>query len=276
MPELPEVETIKKQLGKKLKGKKIKNIKILSAKIIKAPLNNFRRAVLNAKIKDIRRRAKLLIISLSNGYSLLIHLKMTGQLIYSDSKIRNNKLEKHARLIFYFAGQSRLIYNDLRKFGYIKLIKTEKITELLDKEYGPEPLGKNFTFSALKNLLLKKPRTRIKQFLMDQKNISGIGNIYADEILYSAEVLPTRKISTLKENETKKIYHGIKSILTDAIKLRGSSVNNYLDSYGRAGEFHLKLKAYSRAGQPCLKCKTKIQKIKLNGRGTHFCPKCQK
>ena len=111
---------------------------------------------------------------------------------------------------------------------------------------------------------------------MDQKIIAGIGNIYADEILFFAGVMPTRKISTLSADEIKKIYKGIKKILANAIKLRGSSVNDYLDSQGRAGEYHLKLKVYSRAGQPCKKCGTKIQKIKINGRGTHFCPKCQK
>lgn len=275
MPELPEVETIKNQLGKKLKGKKIKDVKILFAKIVKAPLNDFRRAVLNSKIINIRRRAKLIIIDISNGYSLLIHLKMTGQLIYHPN-FRNSSCDAHTHLILNFQNNGELFYNDQRKFGYIKLLKTDKIKELLDKEYGPEPLDKRFTLSIFKKLLIKKPRARIKQSLLDQKNIAGIGNIYADEILFFSGIRPARIISTLTENEIKKIFQGIKKILANAIKFRGSSVSNYLDSRGRAGKYHLKLKVYSRHSQPCLKCKTKIQKIKLAGRGTHFCPKCQK
>jgi len=277
MPELPEVETIKNQLNKKIKGKKIIGIKIFLPKIIKAPLKNFRRAVLNSKISKIERRAKLIIISLSNSYSLLIHLKMTGQLIYKNAKIKNNESQKYTHLIFYFKNRGQLIYNDLRQFGYIKLIKTAQAIKLLEKEYGPEPLDKKFLLDIFKKLLARKPgKKKIKQFLMDQKNIAGIGNIYADEILFFAGIMPTRKISTLSADENKKIYKNIKKILANAIKFRGSSVNDYLDSQGRAGEYHLRLKVYSRNSQPCKKCKTKIQKIKINGRGTHFCPKCQK
>lgn len=292
MPELPEVETIKRQLDEKLKGKKIKHVEILFAKIIKAPLDNFRQAVLNSKIKNVRRCAKLLIINLSNGYSLLIHLKMTGQLIFHPDTTTISHDKKHARVIFIFSDKSFLSFNDLRKFGYVKLLKTDKIKELLDKEYGPEPLDKNFTLSEFQKILAQKTKQKrkfsqkkisfrpngrkIKQFLMDQKNIAGIGNIYADEICFFAGVKPTRTISSLSTMEIMRIYTGIKKILANAIKLRGSSVSNYLDSQGRAGEYHLRLNVYSRGNQPCKKCKVRIQKIKLAGRGTHFCPNCQK
>lgn len=306
MPELPEVETIKKQLSKQIKNKKIAKIAVKYAQIIKAPLEKFKGAVLGARIKNIRRRGKLIIIDLSSGFSLLIHLKMTGQLRYGRGTTRNetrlpagkagncaeNFSNKHTRVIFHFADGGRLIFNDVRKFGYINLMLTENLGEYLNKKYGPEPLEKNFTIAKFKATLAKKPKQKrkfslekislrpngrkIKQFLMDQKNIAGIGNIYADEILFYASVRPDRKISTLTNNEIKKIFQGIKKILTEAIKYRGSSIDNYVDSKGKAGEYHFRLKAYGRAGQPCPKCKTPIKKIKLSGRGTHFCPKCQK
>ena len=287
VPELPEVETIKRQLDKSIIEKKIISVEIILPKMIKTPLKEFKRVVLGSALKGIKRRAKLLIIELSSGYSLLIHLKMTGQLIFrpatklssgvvprsrSEERPRRNK---HTHLIFHFSDKSKLLYNDLRQFGYIKLIKTIKIGEI-NKEYGPEPLNNNLTLSMLKGLLAKKPRAKIKQFLMDQKNIAGIGNLYADEILFYAGVRPTRIIKILKEKEIKKIFNGIKKILTEAIKYHGSSVENYVDARGRAGEYHLRLKVYGRANQPCKKCGAKIQKIKLSGRGTHFCAKCQK
>lgn len=277
MPELPEVETIKSQLNKTIKGKRIINVKVSLPKIIKAPLEKFKRAVLGSKIINIRRRAKLIIIDLSSGYSLLIHLKMTGQLIYCPSYETRSR-SAHTHLIILFQNNAALFYNDLRQFGYIKLVKTKRVRELIDKEYGPEPFDKNFTLSAFKGLIEGKLRQngKIKQFLIDQKNIAGIGNIYADEILFFSGVMPTRKISTLSINEIKKIYEGIRKILATAIKFRGSSVNNYLDSQGRVGEYHLRLKVYSRGNQPCKKCGVKIKKIKLGGRGTHFCPNCQK
>jgi len=294
MPELPEVETIKNQLAEKIIGKKIEKVKIFLPKMVKTPLNAFKRAILNSVINNIQRRAKLIIVDLSCGYSLLIHLKMTGQLITRrKQKTANSKQQnKHTHLIFYLNDGNQLLFNDLRQFGYIKLLKTSEAEKLLEKEYGPEPLENNFTIKAFKNILMRKPMgkrksfsknpsfrptgRKIKQFLMDQKNIAGIGNLYADEILFFAGVMPTRKISTLTGKEIEKILAGIKKILKEAIEYRGSSVDNYLDARGKTGKYHLRLKVYGRKSQPCKKCKAKIQKIKLAGRGTHFCPKCQK
>ena len=280
MPELPEVETIRKQISKQIENKKIAEIEVRYVKIIKAPLKKFKGAVLGARIKNVRRRGKLIIIDLSSGFSLLIHLKMTGQLIFAGVVPPRNLRRydpRHIRAEFLFAGGDRLIFNDIRKFGYINSMRTKDLPEYLDKKYGPEPLDKNFTLAKFKTILAKKPRQKkIKQFLMDQKNIAGIGNIYADEILFRAGVRPDKKTATLAYDEIKKIFQSIKKILNDAIKYRGSSISNYVDSQGRAGKYHLRLKAYGRAGQPCPKCKTPITKIILSGRGTHFCPNCQK
>jgi len=272
MPELPEVETIKRQLSRKIGNKTIKKVDVRFAKFVKAPIEKFKKAVEGAKIKSIERRAKLLIINLSSGYSLVIHLKMTGQLIY---KGKSDK--KHTHLIYYFTDNSHLIHNDYRRFGFVKLIPTKELEEYFTKEkYGPEPLEKKFTLKLFKDLLDKKGRAKIKPLLMDQTFIAGIGNLYADEILFYAKVQPTRKISTLKPEEIKRIYQGIKKILLAAISKQGSSADTYVDTAGKKGKyFPSSIKVYRRDGQSCYKCGTKIKHIKLGGRSAHFCPKCQ-
>src|SRR3989338_6317768 len=279
MPELPEVETICRQLSKLVVGKKIKEVEVKLSKIIKTSLVSFKCATSEAKIKSVGRRAKLIIFRLDNGWSLLIHLKMTGQLIYQSSVISDKLSEKnkHTHVIFNFVDGSRLLFNDLRQFGYIKLIRTDELGEFFVKEgTGPEPLAKDFTLAKFEALLVKKPKAKIKQFLMDPKNIAGIGNIYSDEILFFAGVHPLRRNHDLKKKEIKKIFQGIKKILPDAIKLKGTSANNYLDAFGRKGEFLKKLKVYGREGQKCVKCKGNVYRIKINGRSAHFCPLCQK
>jgi formamidopyrimidine-DNA glycosylase len=293
MPELPEVETIKKQLEKSIVSKKIKSAEILYPRFINVSVKEFQQAIAGAKIKGIRRRAKLLIIDLSNSYSLLCHLKMTGQLIHSPkhrpehrgpSSVKSVKLTEdgpllihHTHIVYRFANGDVLIHSDIRKFGYVKLMKTSEVESYLNKAgYGIEPLEKEFSFAIFKKIIRSKPQQKIKQFLLDQKNIAGIGNIYADEICFYAGVRPDKKISELSENEIKKIFLGIKKILTGAIKYRGSSISDYRDSQGRRGEYQLRLKVYGRHKEKCAKCGNKIQKTKLFGRGTHFCPKCQK
>lgn len=279
MPELPEVETIKRQLFGKIVGKKIKSVEVLTPRLIKAPLGNFKKAVLDSTIKNVQRRAKLLIIDLSSGYSLLIHLKMTGQLIYQLP--RHPELvsgsHKHAHIVYTFSDGSKLFHNDLRKFGFVKLLKTEETPRYLEKEkYGPEPLEKKFTVGVFKNLLSTRLRQKIKSALMDQSFVAGIGNLYADEICFYAKVAPARIISDLKDAEIKKLFQGIKKILLQAIARHGSSVDKYVDAEGKQGEFAPFLKVYGREGEKCSRCGGTIKRIKLGGRGTHFCPKCQR
>ncbi|TSC95729.1 MAG: formamidopyrimidine-DNA glycosylase [Parcubacteria group bacterium Athens1014_10] len=271
MPELPEVETIKLELEGKIKGKKIKEIKIKLPKIINLSVKKFQSILRGLKIEQIKRRAKLLIINLSDNWNLIIHLKLTGQLIY------NAKPEKHTHLIFYFNGGNNLLFNDLRKFGWIKLLKNNDLEKLLIKEkYGPEPLEKNFTLKIFKNLLFKKKNKKIKPLLMEQNFIAGLGNIYAQEICFYARVRPDRKKETLKENEIEKLFHGIKKILSAAIKRKGTSIDSYLDIYGKKGNYVPFLKVYQREGKKCFRCGEIIKEIKLAGRGTSFCPECQK
>jgi len=279
MPELPEVETIKCQLLKQIKNKKIESCEVRSPRVINVAKNDFKKKIIGAVIKDIKRRAKLLIIGLSNDWSLVIHLKLTGQLLYHKSKIKKLKLkdEKYTHLIFYFTDGSSLFYNDRRQFGYIKLIKTKEVPQFLAKEnFGPEPLEKGFTLNAFKILLNKKPRLKIKPLLMDQSFLAGIGNVYAQEICFYAKVNPNRIVSTLLDKEINELYQGIKKILLAAIFYKGSSVDTYLDIYGLKGKYIPFLKVYNREGKECLRCGTKIKKITLGGRGTCFCPNCQK
>lgn len=271
MPELPEVETIRRQLEQKIKNKKITKVEVLQPRMINVPAKEFIKRVEKSKVKDIRRRAKLLIIDLSSNYSLIIHLKLTGLLIHDQEP------DKYTNVVFEFADGKKLLYKDIRKFGYMKLMKTSEVPAFLEKEnFGPEPLAKEFTLDKFKELLSKKKRSKIKPLLMDQTFLAGIGNVYAQEACFYAKVKPMRVASSLQDKEIKDLYEGLRKILTESIKYKGSSVDTYVDTRGQEGSFVPRLKVYRKGGQPCLRCKTKLKEIKLAGRGTTFCPKCQK
>ncbi len=261
-----------------LVGKKISRVDVNLPKMVKLSLDKFREIVIGAKIKNISRRAKILIFGLSNDWSVLAHLKLSGRLIFRG---KNQKLQeqdtKWNHLIYWFSDGSRLFHNDMRQFGYVKLVKTSELADFFKKEkLGPEPLEKDFTFDDFLAILQKKPKARIKQFLMEQQNIAGIGNIYSDEILFFAGVHPLRKVGDLKQEEIKKIFEGIKKVLPEALKFHGSSVDDYLDVQGEEGEYVPRLKVYGRQGQKCKKCGAIIQRLKLGGRSAHFCLKCQR
>lgn len=243
MPELPEVETIRLQLSRKIVGKKLNG----------------------KKIAGLRRRAKILIIDFTDGSSLIIHLKLTGQLIF------NGKPSRFTRKVFNFDDGSKLVFNDTRKFGWWRELKD---TKTMEKEFGPEALEINL--SVFKKLLCRRRNARIKPLLMDQKFIAGIGNIYSDEILFASKVHPLRRVQTLTEKEIKKIHQNIKKILNEAIKHRGSSVEYYLDACGKKGDYTQYHKVYQREGEKCSRCGGIIKRIKIGGRSAHFCPKCQK
>jgi len=279
MPELPEVETIKQELEQNIIGKKIAKVEVRLPKVINVSKKEFGKRLTGAVIKNVKRRAKVLIIELSNGCSLLIHLKLTGQLIYTESGIENLELrvKKYTHVIFTFSDRSMLLFNDLRQFGYIKIYSAKEICDLpLLKKFGPEPLDKNFTLEIFKKLLSKRRRSKIKPLLMNQNFIAGIGNAYSDEILFYAHVRPERIVKTLTDQEIKKIFDGIKKILPQAIAQKGASVDTYVDIFGEKGKFVPLLKVYGRGGKSCVVCKTKIKELKIGGRTAHFCPKCQK
>jgi len=279
MPELPEVETIKGQLNKKIRDKKIKTVEIKLAKMLAGvTVDNFKKIVEGRKIKSVERRAKLLIINLSNNYSLAIHLKMTGQLLFfkniQDWEAYKNKSAVH--LIYYFENGSLLVHTDVRQFGYVKLIKTAELEALFRKEsFGPEPLAHDFTLKKFKNLLIQKPRAKIKPLLMDQTFLAGMGNIYSQEVCWAAKIFPTRSVQGLTPQEIRALYVNLIKILCQAVSARGSSVDNYLDTEGQPGEYVSRLKVYGREGAKCYRCDGTIKKMTLGGRGTYYCPKCQ-
>jgi len=277
LPELPEVETIRGQLNKLLVGKKIKKVQVSLPKMVKLSLIKFKKIVVGAKINCIGRRAKILILELNNGWSLLVHLKMSGRLIFRN---QGEKLqaqdEKWNHLIYHFDDGSRLFHNDLRQFGYVKVVKTKELAEFFKKEkLGPEPLDEDFTLDDFSLLLKRRPNWKVKQFLMTPENIAGIGNIYSDEILYFAKIHPFRKVEDLTAAEIKKIFDGIKKILVEALKFKGTSQNDYLDAFGQQGDYVKRLKVYGREGQMCKTCGGLIARRKMNGRSAHFCPACQ-
>jgi len=299
MPELPEVETIRRDLAAKIVGRKITSVNILSPKTASHSAAFFVKALVGRHITKVERRGKLLILALSASrleYShLLIHLKMTGQLIYQDkttaiagghslSRALDDSLaasvggklpNKHTRAIFSLAAGGRLFFNDLRKFGYLKLTTEAELARILKNNYGPEPLSSDFSLPFLTTRLQGKT-TKIKAFLLDQKMIAGLGNIYVDESLWAARVRPNRAAGSLKSAEVKKLRQEINRIIKLAIKQRGTTFSNYVDSRGRRGNFSRFLKVYGRGGEKCSNCGRPVAKIKIAGRGTHYCPSCQK
>lgn len=269
MPELPEVETIKRELNQTLNGKVISDVQILWAKTVKPnSVSDFRKKIIGKKIVGLERRAKMLFIKLNNNMNLAIHLKMTGQLIYQTP-------EKHTRLIFTFKDGSKLFFNDMRKFGWVRIID-EKLKKYIDEEIGIEPLSKTFTAVKVKEIFKRYQNRTVKQILLNQKLIAGLGNIYADESAFLSGILPMRKVKTLAEKEITDLHKNIIAVLKLAIQKKGTSSRNYVRSDGSRGGFVPHLMVYGRKGETCKKCNSIILKTKHAGRGTHYCPICQK
>ncbi len=295
MPELPEVETIRRDLARVLRGKKITGLTVRLPKQIKTSLARFRRAVIGATIADVRRRAKFLILDLQPAAEstapahLIFHLKMTGQLIYraADSTLAGGghpikqdlqKLpNRYSHVIFKFADRGQLFFNDTRQFGFVKLATPDELKQL-ENIIGPEPLDKNFTLARLREILSAHPRWELKPALMEQKIIAGIGNIYASEICFAARLAPARRVVTLKPDDWLHLHQSITKILRLAIKNRGTSSDTYVDAFGRQGSMNRALKVYGRAGETCARCgsKSTIQPFRQKQRSTFHCPHCQK
>lgn len=275
MPELPEVETIRRQLDRTVKGKKIVKVEVLYPKVVR-PLTAtaFRRGVTGASIRAVRRRAKLILLELSNGNTMVVHLKLTGRLLLKHDPEPPNK---STELVFDLTGPTKLYYDDLRRFGFIKYVPTRELERYLNEKggYGPEPFDASFTVVAFKKLLAMRPNAKIKPLLMDQTFIAGMGNIYAQEACFCAGILPTRRVGTLTDAAIQKLHSCLRRVMQDAIRHRGSSANDYLDLYGQEGQFVPRLKVYGREGKPCVRCGTRLKKMTLASRGTSWCPKCQ-
>jgi len=266
MPELPEVETIKRDLAKTILGKKISEVCVHHPKVIREPsVAGFKKGLEGARIKNILRRAKVLILELSNGKALVVHLKMTGQLVYPGGSPKS-------RVAFHLSGGKTLDFNDQRLFAELRLLEDWHSLKFI-QGLGPEPAELNL--QRFKEMLTKK-KAAVKPLLLDQTFISGIGNLYAAEVLFRAKINPLRRANELSDKEKELLFKAINDILKAAIAAGGSSVDDYVRVSGKKGGYVKYLKVYGRQGKPCLTCKTTIKRIDQGGRGTYFCPKCQK
>jgi formamidopyrimidine-DNA glycosylase len=315
MPELPEVETVRTGLQRLIVGKKIMKVNFDWPKSFpndKRTVDNF---LINSRIIAVRRRAKVLMIDLNTNYSLVIHLKMTGQLVFvpkswygEDSKsynsgarstnydlqtanpsaerwgaghpndsLINHLPDKSTRVKIEFNDSSNLFFNDQRKFGWMRLIPTPEIADIdFIKKVGPEPLEPTFTLKVFNNQLKRKQNSNIKATLLDQTVLAGIGNIYADESLFMAGIHPASRVGAIPKSRIKLLHKAIINVLTLSIQKGGSTDRNYINAEGQKGSYIQFAKVFRKNNQPCQVCGQIIIKTKLAGRGTHLCNKCQK
>ncbi len=275
MPELPEVETIVRGLRSKIIGLEVESLEFLSPHLKKK--HPGRKNVINyfrgEKVKGIRRRGKMIIVEFSCRLKWLIHLKMTGQLYFVP---KSQPLDKHVHARVNFKGRDEeLRFRDVRKFGFWFCLDESELEKRISESLGPEPLELNYKDFC--RLMQKYPSRRLKSFLLDQKIIAGIGNIYSDEALFLAGLRPDRRIDSLTPTETKKLHRAIIRVLREAIAMKGSSVSDYVDSVGEKGHFQEKHNVYGKEGKKCRRCKTGlIRREKIAGRSSCFCPVCQK
>lgn len=284
VPELPEVETIRRGLLS-LQQQRIKDVVIHLPKIIR-PYNAQKRLT-GQIVQAIDRRGKLLIFGFKSGDYLLIHLKMTGQLVYRPKPGTMfvgghpiiNVLDvpnKFTHVELHFHNKGVLYFNDVRRFGYLKLTNAAEV-DTIKANYGPEPLDSRLTTKKWLGIMEAKPQWSVKKLLLDQSQIAGIGNIYCDEACFYTGIRPMRLIGSLALAQKIVLLKNIRKVLNLSIKYGGTSFNSYVQSQGHQGKFYDLLKVYGRGGQLCKKCKkTSIMKIKFAGRGTHYCPQCQK
>jgi formamidopyrimidine-DNA glycosylase len=287
MPELPEVETIKNGLAELLPSRQIIKVDYDWPKSFPNSTNDVQQFLIGAKVSNIWRRAKVLIIDLSTKYSLVIHLKMTGQLIFvgknqrfaaghpSESLI-GELPDKSTRVVVKFADSSQLYFNDQRKFGWMRLIPSSEVMSLdFFKKIGPEPLAQDFTWQLFHERIMRRPNSVIKAVLLDQSTIAGVGNIYADESLWGAKINPGTRVNKLSTNKIKLLHKELIAVLKLSIAKGGSSDRNYIDAHGNKGSYLSFAHVFRRDGLPCPRCGTSIIKNRTAGRGTHFCPHCQ-
>lgn len=288
MPELPEVETVRRGLEILIIGRVIRSVGVLdSPKSFPNAQNDVNEFMLNAEISGVRRRAKVLLIDLVTNYTLVIHLKMTGQLVYRGEQVfgaghPNDSLigklpDRSTRVMIEFTDNSWLYFNDQRKFGWIKLIPTLEVPNIdFMKKVGPEPLEEDFTSEQFAARFARRKNTNIKAALLDQTVVAGVGNIYADESLWGAKISPRRKVVDVSATELQLLYQELRDVMNLAIQKGGSTDKNYVNAEGKRGSYMDFARVFRREGLACPRCGTVIEKIKWAGRGTHLCPNCQK
>jgi len=288
MPELPEVETVRAGLSRLIVGKQIAAVDFDWPKSFpntKADVDTF---LISAKIMAVTRRAKVLLVELSSDYSLVIHLKMTGQLVFRGKNIEfgaghpSDSLigplpDKSTRVTLQFTDGSTLFFNDQRKFGWVRLLPTVEVLNLaFFQKVGPEPLASDFTWQLMKDRLLRRKNTNIKAALLDQSVVAGVGNIYADESLWGARIHPATMVRDLSDSKFKELHKSLQAILRLSIEKGGSSSHTYVNAEGKKGSYMNFASVFRREGEPCPRCGMTIIKTRVAGRGTHICPSCQR
>lgn len=286
MPELPEVETVRRGLHELIIGHVIKTVTNDTAKGFPNDKQTVASFMINSSIIDVRRRAKVLMIDLSTNYTLVIHLKMTGQLVYvgktrfgaghpNDSLI-NTLPDKSTRVTIEFADKTTLFFNDQRKFGWMRLLPTPEVPNIdFMKKVGPEPLEDDFTADQFSARFKRRANTSIKAAILDQSVIAGVGNIYADESLWGAKIHPKRLVKSITPTEFKHVYTELRLVMNLAIEKGGSSNRTYINAEGKKGSYMDFARVFRREGLECPRCGTTIIKLRVAGRGTHICPYCQ-
>lgn len=288
MPELPEVETVRRGLADLLVGRSVQSVKVYdSPKSYQAAPADEAAFLRGHAVQAVRRRAKVLMIDLTSNYTLVIHLKMTGQLVFrgeqrfgaghpNDSLI-GELPDASTRVSLHFTDESALFFNDQRKFGWIKLMPTPEVMALpFMQNVGPEPLTDDFTPQQFIERFRRRANTTIKAALLDQTVVAGVGNIYADESLWGANIDPRRRVKDVSEAEFTALYHELRAVMNLAIEKGGSTDKNYVSAEGKRGSYLDFARVFRQEGQPCQRCGTVIEKIKHAGRGTHICPHCQR
>jgi formamidopyrimidine-DNA glycosylase len=288
MPELPEVETVRLGLQRLLPGRTVSAADSDTAKSFPNAPSDVAQFLIGATVVAVRRRAKVLLIDLSSGYTLVIHLKMTGQLVFDSAKEHfgaghpNESLvgqlpDKSTRVTLSFTDGGRLFFNDQRKFGWMRLLPTVEVPNIdFMQKVGPEPLEAAFTWQVLRDRLQRRKNTTIKAAILDQTVLAGIGNIYADEGLWGAKIHPATLVKNLSPAKIKALHAALVAVLRLSIEKGGSSNHTYVDAEGNKGSYMSFANVFRREGQACPRCGTAIIKTRVAGRGTHLCPTCQR
>lgn len=286
MPELPEVEIVRRGLEGLIVGKVVKTVQSDNPKSFPNANQDVEQFLVESRVTDIRRRAKVLMIDLSTEYTLVVHLKMTGQLVYrgdesfgaghpNDSLI-NELPDRSTRVVIEFSDGSHLYFNDQRKFGWMKLLPSLEVENIdFMKRVGPEPLEADFTKEQFAERFARRRRTSIKAAILDQSVVAGVGNIYADESLWGAKIHPSRQVQSLSKKELFELYHQVRTVMSLSIEKGGSTDRNYVNAEGGRGSYLEFANVFRREGQDCRRCGAEIIKIRVAGRGTHICPNCQ-
>lgn len=306
MPELPEVETVRIGLARLLPGRVVVTVDFDWPKSFPNAVEDVQQFLLDAEITGVERRAKVLLIHLNTEYSLVIHLKMTGQLVFvgpatgqpdtigpklttietpperfgaghPSGSLVGDLPDRSTRVTIVFSDGGQLFFNDQRKFGWMRLLPTAEIANLdFFQKIGPEPLAADFDWEALRERLLKRPNSGVKAVLLDQTVIAGIGNIYADESLWGAKIHPETRVGALTNDQAHRLYEELVFVLQLAIEKGGSTDKNYVNAEGKRGSYLDFARVFRREGQACPRCGTTIRKLRVAGRGTHICPRCQR